>query len=582
MDVELYVYDLSRGMARSMSMAFLGTQIDAVYHTALVFGGVEYFFGQGVQTCYPGSTHHGQPMQIIKLGRTELELEIILEYLESLKSIYTAESYDLFMHNCNNFSNDFATFLVGKGIPDHITSLPQTVLNTPFGQMLKPQLDQAMRGLTQAPVPASRVPPQTQTGGRRLGGALATKGGQPILGKVHNVSRLADLDILLQRAQKSCAVIFFTSSTCAPCRICYKPYDDLAAEFADKAVLVKVDISYASEIASRYQIRATPTFMTFVRGEKVEQWAGADPAKLTANIRLLVQMANPAHPHARLRLPTLQRKYEKPELYVSVPPLEKMLAKLGAVGQSDEVHSLKDFIKTRQDNPANAPLPDLKAVSSYVRNEMSKGQTDSIFALIDLVRVSLADPRVSGYFAEEDAATSLILTIISSVCDWATDAASPTKLVAVQLACNTFSTPLMARRLASDEAFSGAYLRMATWLLLDESRLETRKGAANLALNMLKPLHSIRLDDGGSSVALPEDAQVELAACLLEATSREEDVDTLKRLLLAVGLLVYASPQDGELQTFVAGMGGADTVRSKGLIAGVDKALIEELTQILA
>ena len=74
-----------------MSRAWLGTQIDAVYHTALVFGGVEYFFGAGLQTTYPGSTHHGQPMEIIPMGRTELEIEVILEYLESLKEIYTAE-----------------------------------------------------------------------------------------------------------------------------------------------------------------------------------------------------------------------------------------------------------------------------------------------------------------------------------------------------------------------------------------------------------------------------------------------------------------------------------------------------------
>jgi hypothetical protein len=42
-----------------MSRQFLGIQIDAVYHTAIVFGGVEYLFGQGVQTCIPGTTHHG-------------------------------------------------------------------------------------------------------------------------------------------------------------------------------------------------------------------------------------------------------------------------------------------------------------------------------------------------------------------------------------------------------------------------------------------------------------------------------------------------------------------------------------------
>ncbi len=74
-----------------MSPSLLGIKIDAVYHTAVVLGGVEYFYGAGVQTCYPGTTHHGRPMEIISLGKTDLPLDIILEYLESLKQIYTAE-----------------------------------------------------------------------------------------------------------------------------------------------------------------------------------------------------------------------------------------------------------------------------------------------------------------------------------------------------------------------------------------------------------------------------------------------------------------------------------------------------------
>ena len=74
-----------------MSGQLLGIQIDAVYHTALVFGGVEYFFGAGVQTSFPGGTHHGRPMEVIPMGQTQLPLEIILEYLESLKAIYTME-----------------------------------------------------------------------------------------------------------------------------------------------------------------------------------------------------------------------------------------------------------------------------------------------------------------------------------------------------------------------------------------------------------------------------------------------------------------------------------------------------------
>lgn len=75
-----------------MSGQLLGVQIDAVYHTALVFGGVEYLFGAGVQTVYPGASHHGKPMEIIPMGRTEIPMELILEYLDSLKRVYTAQA----------------------------------------------------------------------------------------------------------------------------------------------------------------------------------------------------------------------------------------------------------------------------------------------------------------------------------------------------------------------------------------------------------------------------------------------------------------------------------------------------------
>lgn len=64
---------------------------DAVYHTSIVINGVEYFFGQGVQSCRSGTTHHGAPMDTISLGETSLPWAIILEYLDSLKQIYTAE-----------------------------------------------------------------------------------------------------------------------------------------------------------------------------------------------------------------------------------------------------------------------------------------------------------------------------------------------------------------------------------------------------------------------------------------------------------------------------------------------------------
>ena len=72
-------------------MPLTGTQIDAIYHTSIVLNGVEYYFGQGIQTATPGSTHHGQPMETLHLGTTELPQDVVEEYLGSLASIYTTE-----------------------------------------------------------------------------------------------------------------------------------------------------------------------------------------------------------------------------------------------------------------------------------------------------------------------------------------------------------------------------------------------------------------------------------------------------------------------------------------------------------
>ena len=50
----------------------------------------------------------------------------------------------MFQHNCNNFSEETAQFLVGRGIPAHILALPGEILASPMGQMLAPMLQQAM------------------------------------------------------------------------------------------------------------------------------------------------------------------------------------------------------------------------------------------------------------------------------------------------------------------------------------------------------------------------------------------------------------------------------------------------------
>nr|XP_006124037.1 desumoylating isopeptidase 1 [Pelodiscus sinensis] len=141
--VKLYVYDLSKGMARRLSPLMLGKQLDGIWHTSIIVHKDEFFYGSGgISSCAPGGTLLGPPDSVVDLGSTEVTEEIFLEYLSSLgESMFRGESYNLFEHNCNTFSNEVAQFLTGRKIPSYITDLPSEVLSTPFGQALRPLLD---------------------------------------------------------------------------------------------------------------------------------------------------------------------------------------------------------------------------------------------------------------------------------------------------------------------------------------------------------------------------------------------------------------------------------------------------------
>ncbi|KAL9611097.1 MAG: hypothetical protein Q9167_004230 [Letrouitia subvulpina] len=481
-------------------------------------------------------------------------------------------------------------FLVGKGIPDHITSLPQTVLSTPFGQMLKPQLDNAMRGITQAPAAPAGLS-QTRLNGsvrplmngqspdnsKRISKEI--NGSQIPTGIVHYATTLKKLDALLQSAVSSCAVIFFTSATCPPCKLVYPAYDELAAEAAGKAYLIKVDLSEAYEVGARYQVRVTPTFMSFLRGQKESEWVGANEGQLRGNVRMLIQTAHPPHPHTQMMLRTLQRRH-RAVTYTKIPPLEKLVVKLGSRGNDPAVTALKGFVATREASGAlEAPLPDLPTISSYIRDCLENHSVDVLFPVIDLLRCALVDPRVSGYFAGEPLHQT-ITTILQKIDSLAESCPYNLHIVTLHLACNLFTSSPLATQLLQQNHLSSPLIQLVAFSLLDTSHPPIRVAAATLAFNIAAVNHVQRLDS--KEDILPESAQVELAASLLEAVSREqESKDGLKGLLTAIGLLVYAAPREGELVELCGALGAKSTVKEKK--AGGDglEDLVTEIEKVL-
>ena len=543
-------------------MGLVGQQIDAIYHTSIVFNNVEHFFGQGIHRKVPGTTHHGRPIKVVKLGRTDLPVEVINEYIQSLESIYTPESYDLFVHNCNNFSQDLAMFLTGRSIPEEIRNLPETFLRTPIGQMLRGQIDQSMRTMTQAPdaISGTSVPQGRANGTARPAAAPSqlTNGStkpqptvlpKPIFvnshtpraqpGQVYNVTSGSVLNNLLSRASQSSAVIFFTSATCAPCKILYPLYDELAGSTPeDKCIFIKVDVSQAYDIGSQYSVRATPTFITFLKGQKLDEWKGADSAALRGNVGLLIQMASPTHRHMSLNCPTFSHVIESPITFTKTPPLDKLFAKLGPHGTDHSVQDLITYIKTRDaEGMANAAIPDLHALSRSVTKSYPSIASDTQFALVDLIRTAAADSRVSSFLVSD---LSLLATLLSNS-SWAS-APYNLRLVTCQLTCNLFSSPIFQDGLSSTPNKLRDLIEelAAACVVGRQGTPRVKQAAAALVYNLAALNHNERLHSHPDKFMVSEDVEAAVISAVYE---EGESKETLHSLLLALGMLLFAGEE---------------------------------------
>lgn len=375
-------------------------------------------------------------------------------------------------------------FLVGKGIPEHITSLPQRVLDTPFGQLLRPQIDNAMRSVTQAPVISPR---------RR------------------------------------------------------------------------------SSAASRGSVS--------------------------------IQSPRSQHPHSKLHIVKLRSEPLKAVTYSIVPTLEKVTGKLGSLSSDSAVVALVSFIRTRYANPnvpANAALPNLPQISSFIRTTLTSNNLDApVFPLIDLLRIALLDPRVAMYFATETPASPSDKTTLNAIFSHPETSTYAVRLTAVQALANALSHPSAARHIITTPALASSSATLVSDALLDPGKPTVRVAAATAAKNLSIALQSARRRDDYQRAGdeMPADAQVGLLAAVAEALipvdGREEGESFRRRLLLALGWLVYlhpdfAAPEEdgadgaGELRELLEALDAKERVRTVGgLLEGKDAELAREMAEKL-
>ena len=142
---------------------------------------------------------------------------------------------------------------------------------------------------------AARIPPPPCT--HSVTAAIAPSSRTAVLklrGGARVIETEDEFDELLAGAGAKLVVVDFTASWCGPCQRIAPKYAELAEQYADDALLVKVDVDENAELAARMGVQVLPTFIVLRDGEEVAKMSGADPAKLEALVKEHIGAAVPA------------------------------------------------------------------------------------------------------------------------------------------------------------------------------------------------------------------------------------------------------------------------------------------------
>ncbi|XP_070492838.1 thioredoxin-2 [Chironomus tepperi] len=101
---------------------------------------------------------------------------------------------------------------------------------------------------------------------------------------VHHVKDEGDFNSQLEAAGEKLVVVDFFATWCGPCKMIAPKLEEFSVKYADRVVVLKVDVDECEEVAVKYNISSMPTFVFIKNGQKVDSFSGANADKLEKTI----------------------------------------------------------------------------------------------------------------------------------------------------------------------------------------------------------------------------------------------------------------------------------------------------------
>lgn len=94
----------------------------------------------------------------------------------------------------------------------------------------------------------------------------------------HDLVHLTDNDFD-EKISKGVVLVDFFADWCGPCRMIAPIIEDLARDFKGRALVAKVDVDQAQNVAGKYNVTSIPTVILFVDGKESKRVVGVRDKK---------------------------------------------------------------------------------------------------------------------------------------------------------------------------------------------------------------------------------------------------------------------------------------------------------------